>query len=313
MKKKTDLNFDLRQLTTFLELVRSGGFTSASRKLRVGQATISHHINQLEGMLGVQLLRRSSRECTLTPEGELFRKFCEQVFGEIDELRAGFARGAFGGVTKVCASTVPAACLLPAAMAALMKRHPEYSFRIEVAGSREAIEMIREGRAELGIVGRKVSLPGLVFKKIARDELVLAAAPSFPAHAGPEDLKEMPFIAREGGSGSRIAYEEALSRAGVLPSSLNRAVECSSLEGVRESVIAGAGVAFLSRRVIRRDLESGALRIIKTDWLKVERDFYAVHQAQRALSEPARALVEEMKEAQARPFAVRSVGPPPIS
>ncbi|TAL34095.1 MAG: LysR family transcriptional regulator [Spirochaetes bacterium] len=295
MKKKPELNFDLKQMASFMELVRSGGFTSASRKLRVGQATISHHIRALEEMLGVKLFHRSGRESTLTPEGELFRKYCERVFREVDDLRDGLARGAFGGVTRVCASTVPAGYLIPEAAASIRKSHPDYAYRIEVAGSREVIEMIKEGRAEIGFVGRKISLPALVFQRVARDELVLAGAPSHPDAVTIQGLGELPFITRESGSGSRIAYEEALGRRGMRPSALVPVIECSSLEGVRESVIAGAGVAFMSRRVIERALDARVLKVIRVEGIKVERDFYAVRLKQRELSAPARALVEAIR------------------
>ena len=71
--KKKELNFDLKQLRSYLEILQEKSFTSASRKLKIGQATISSHIQGLEEMLGLKLIKRTSKEFTVTPEGKTFQ------------------------------------------------------------------------------------------------------------------------------------------------------------------------------------------------------------------------------------------------
>lgn len=113
MKKIKDFNYDLKQLRSFLEVLNENSFTRASRKLRVGQATVSHHIGLLEKVLGVKLIDRTAHGIAVTEEGKLFRAYCEKVFRDIEDLRSELSAGALAGVTTIAASTIPSAYLLP--------------------------------------------------------------------------------------------------------------------------------------------------------------------------------------------------------
>jgi len=104
-----DINFDLKQLRSFLVVVEHRSFTRASRVLRVGQATVSNHVSALEETLGVELIRRTSREFALTPQGELFREFCERHLEALEALRRDLAGAFAAGVTVVASSTIPSA------------------------------------------------------------------------------------------------------------------------------------------------------------------------------------------------------------
>lgn len=291
-----ELNFDLKQLRSFLVVVEHRSFTRASRALRVGQATISNHVSALEESLGVELIRRSSREFVLTAQGEMFRIFCERHFEAIGELRREISGALAAGVTVVASSTIPSAYVLPAAVASVVRGNPDVHYRLEVSDSREVVEMIKEGIAEIGVTGKSLRHPALRFERVYQDELVLIApAEGHPDEVRPVDIKNFPMVAREKGSGSREACERALLDRGISPADLPIVLECTTSEGVREAVAAGLGVGFISRLAVPAALLSEKLKIVTIEGFTIRRDIFLVYQNGRTLSPPAALLADELR------------------
>ena len=173
MKKRAELNFDLKQLRSFMEVLNENSFTRASRKLKVGQATISHHIIQLEKALGVKLVNRTARDVSVTEEGKVFQSFCEKLFKNIESVVSDLDRGVPAGTTRIAASTIPAAYILPKILAAVKREFPGITYRLQVTDSREAVEMVKEGSADVGIVGKEYRHPSLIYTPVCMDEIVL--------------------------------------------------------------------------------------------------------------------------------------------
>lgn len=297
-----DINFDLKQLRSFLVVVEQRSFTRASRVLRVGQATVSNHVSALEDTLGVELIRRSSREFTLTPQGEVFREFCERHFEAVESLRRDLSGPVAAGVTVVASSTIPSAYVLPGAMARVVRANPDVRYRLEVSDSREVIEMVKEGTAEIGVSGRSARHPLLGFERIHRDELVLLAPEEgYPDAIALADIVSFPLVSREKGSGSREAYERELLSRGVSPADLRVVLECTTSEGVRQAVAAGLGMGFLSRLAVPAVPHRFGLKIVRIEALVIRRDIFLVYQRGKPLSHPAALLAGELrKNARAR-------------
>jgi len=295
MKKRGELNFDLKQLRSFMEVLNENSFTRASRKLRVGQATISHHIMLLEKALGVKLVNRTARDVSATEEGRVFRTFCEKLFKNIESVRADLDRGARSGTTRIAASSIPAAYILPGILAAVRREFPGVTYRLQVTDSREAVEMVKEGSADVGIVGKEHRHPSLLYTPFCSDEIVLVGPKGSPAAISVAELTGMPLIIREAGSGTRKSSEEALGRQGVTPSALQVVLESSSTESIKESIAAGLGVSFLSRLAVQQEKRAKSLTVIGVKGLAIQRSFYFVHGG-RQLSRAAQLLLDSLIE-----------------
>lgn len=287
-------NFDMKQLQSFIEVLNQGSFTRASRRLKVGQATISHHISQLEKTLGVRLINRTARGISVTDQGKAFRSFCDALFRNMENLAVEIAGEAAMGPAVIAASTIPAAYILPPRLAEMARSHPEAFFKIEVTDSREAVEMVKEGRADIGFVGKEYRHRSLVFTPVCDDEIVLVAPPRFPDRITPAGITKLPLIVREPGSGTRKTAEEALGRRGIVPSSLKVVLECSSTECIRESIAAGIGASFISRRAVESAVKQKRVKIIEVKALEIRRSFFSVHSTGRTLPRSARALLDSL-------------------
>jgi LysR family transcriptional regulator, low CO2-responsive transcriptional regulator len=300
VKKIQDLNYDLRQLRSFLEVLNESSFTRAARKLRVGQATVSNHVGQLELMLGVTLIKRTAHDIAVTEEGKVFRAYCEKVFCDIETLEADIGAAVPAGVTTIAASTIPSAYIIPGILGEAKKRSPGLAYRILVADSREAVGMVKEGVADAGIVGTEYRHPSLVFTPVARDEIVLIAPRGFPARTAVKGIHALPLIMREPGSGTRRAMEEALAGSGIQPSALQVVMECTTTEAIKESVAAGLGASFVSKMAIAREIKSRAFHVVDIEGMAIKRLFYFVQSGTRRIQRPAALLLDLLLEGYAK-------------
>jgi len=288
-----DFNFDLKQIRTFMEVVNEKSFTNASRNLKLSQASISHQINQLEKMLGVKLIHRNSQDFSLTHEGSVFFKFCENILTEIDELKSNLASGYFGGLIHIAASSIPGTYLLPKVLSRLNEIFPQFRYRVDIVNSREAIEIVKQGEADLAITGREIKHPSLNFIKVYEDEILFVTHPDKRIVKSVDEIKNLPLITRETGSGTKNMTETYLQEHGLITSELNILMECSTSEGVREAVLNGLGYAFISNIAIENDLKLGTIKVIKLHDFKIKRNFYVVTSKARILTQPVSEFVEK--------------------
>ncbi|MCW2819149.1 MAG: LysR-family transcriptional regulator, partial [Marmoricola sp.] len=135
------------------------------------------------------------------------------------------------------------------------------------------------GSAHVGFVEGVDPPAGVASEVVATDELVLVAAPgsALTRRRGalePAEVAELALTSREQGSGTREVVERALAAhgfAGAAP-----VAELTTATAQRQSVVAGSAPAFLSRRVVERDLASGELVLVPTRDLVLVRSFRAV-------------------------------------
>ncbi len=287
-----DFNFDLKQIRSFIEVVNEKSFTNASRNLKVSQASISHQVSQLEKMLGVKLIHRTSQDFSLTNEGKAFYKFCEKIMKDLNSLKSDMQSGTFGGVISIVSSSIPGTYLVPQLISAMNKKVNELFFRVEILNSRETIERIKQGEADLGITGKEVKHPSLSFKKILKDEIVFIGHPDFDDITDINHIRNIPLVSRESGSGTKTITENFLQEHGIIPSELNIVMECNSSEGVREAVINKIGYAFISKIAAERDLKLGKIKQIQLKEINIERHFYLVTSKVKVLTEPAAGFIE---------------------
>jgi DNA-binding transcriptional LysR family regulator len=281
--KKTELNFDLKQLRSFLAIISEKSFTKASRKLKIGQSTISHQINSLEEMLGARLLDRSGKVLSVTGDGKRFKDFCEKHLDDVEKLKSELNSSVPGTAVRVSASSIPSTYILPKLIAGIYKENPEFYYQVEIVNSREAIELVRDGSVEAGVVGKKIQFPGLKYIHCFSDEILLIGPAGSSSRIKTEEIKILPMINRESGSGTRDAYEKALNDRGIIPSLLNIVYECNSSEAVKQSVIAGMGYSFISSLAISDEKDSNRFSVIKIPGIKIKRDFYIVYFSRKSM------------------------------
>lgn len=145
---------DIRRLRYLVAIADHASLSGAARSLRIAQPALSHHVRQIESVLGTKLLNRHPNGVTLTVAGHLLRRHADQIIAQIeqaqDELLA--LGGAFSN-TQLRLAIIPsiAADLTPILLEEFAKRTPAVSLRIIEAGTRGSLNMIQDGTADIAI------------------------------------------------------------------------------------------------------------------------------------------------------------------
>jgi DNA-binding transcriptional LysR family regulator len=162
-------------------------------------------------------------------------------------------------------------------------------------GNSEQVEaLVRAGELDLGVIGDRGRSPAeLGLAARLEDELVLVVRATHPwarrRDIRPGELAAEPLLLREPGSATRQVTERALAAAGV---AYRPGLVLAHTEAIKQGVLAGLGVAFVSVFAIQGEPVSGRLRVVRVRGLRIVRHFHLIHHARRRLSTAARALVE---------------------
>jgi DNA-binding transcriptional LysR family regulator len=288
----------LPHLETFAKAAELSSFTAAARALGLTQAAVSQRVGALEGALGVPLFRRQGGRVLLTEAGRRLYAFAERILALHREARADVTgrKEPLAGELSLAASSVPGEHLLPGLLTAFRQRHPHVQVRATVTDSQAVLDHVEQGRAHLGLVGRRPGGPPLESRCFACDRLALVVPASHAwarrRRVSLEQVCKQPLILREAGSGSRWCLEQALSRAGKSLRDVRVALELGSNEAIKEAVLRGLGLAVLSTQAVHNEADAGRLRTLDVAGLPLERGMFVVWDRRRVLPAPARLFLD---------------------
>src|SRR5689334_18244323 len=240
---------DLHLLRSFREVAREGSFTAAAKNLTLTQPAVSQQVKALETEVGERLLDRSGGTVKPTPAGEILLEAADRVFALLDDARRRVLESKTsdrGTVVLACGDTV-ALYLLPPVLSDFRTRYPRADVTVKNHASREIVDLVMQGGADLGVVTAPPHLdPALEAASLLEERLLLALPPTHPkAASGVASLKELDgesavLLAKP--SVTRSVVDRGLREAGV---SLVTAMESGNLEVVKAYVARGFGVTFL--------------------------------------------------------------------
>jgi DNA-binding transcriptional LysR family regulator len=286
----------LRQLEAFLAVVRARSFRRGAEELHLSQPALSQHVRELETELGARLLDRVGRAVHPTDAGRALEEHATRLFATVTAARQAIAdlQGLERGSLVIGASTTPGIYLLPRFLGAFRQRYPGVDVTMRLGNSEQIESMVRAGQLDLGLIGDHGRSPDeeCLAASLA-DELVLVVRSAHPwarrRGIRPRELAGEPLLLREAGSATRQVTERALADAGV-PYRPGMVLEHT--EAIKQGVLAGLGVAFVSVHAVRGELATGGLRAVRIRGLRIVRHFHLIHHERRQLSAAARAFME---------------------
>ncbi|MEE9615021.1 MAG: selenium metabolism-associated LysR family transcriptional regulator [Thermodesulfobacteriota bacterium] len=290
---------ELRYLEIFCKVAEHKSFSRAAEALHLTQPTISIHIKSLEDELGTKLFDRLGRSVVPTGAGDLLYQYASEIVRLKEEARLAMDElsGKMRGCLIVGASTIPGEYLLPAIIGRFKKAYPEVLPTLKVGDTKGIYAMVLEGGVDVGVVGSLKEDKNIVSSEFLADELVLVGPGTFrKGEVSKRELKELPLLLREAGSGTRATLESALSAGGIDPEELNIAAEMGSTQAMRGAVAAGMGFAFISRVAVQGDIERGTLRAVKVKGINIKRRFHIITHRLRTNSPIARTFMEFLSE-----------------
>lgn len=285
-------NATLRQLKVFEAVARNLSFSRAAEELHLTQPAVSTQVKKLEEHAGLPLFEQLGKKIHLTPAGhEMLHsgRVIIQQFQEIELAMAQF-KGVSGGklnVTVISAGDY----FFPRLLVDFARRHSGVTLNFGVCNREELLQQLTDNRTDLAIMGRPPLDMDTVNEPFAPHPYVMVAAPGHPL-AGRKRipisrLAREPFVVRETGSDTRDSMEQGF---GAHLAQLNIAMEIKSTETIKQAVMAGMGVSFLSTHTISRELQAGSLTILDVQGFPLILNWYVVHRKNKRLPPVAQAF-----------------------
>jgi DNA-binding transcriptional LysR family regulator len=288
-------NLTLRQLRAVLAVNRLGKIHLAAKALGLTGSAVTLQIQQIEAEAGEALFSRMKDGLHPTDAGLAVIAAAQAIdirLGQLgDELVA--VRGARLGTLRLGAVST-AKYFAPRMVAAFMAEFPGIEVRMVIGNRAAIIDAIANHDVDFALMGRPPRQVAVQSYLIGEHPFVIIAPPGHvlkTARRIPRRrIAEEKFLVREQGSGTRSSLEMFL---GNMPERLkNLEMEFGSNESIKQAVMAGLGVGFLSAHTIATEVELGHLVILDVVGTPVRRQWFAVSRSDRSLS-PAMAAFKK--------------------
>jgi len=279
-------------------VAREGSVTAAAASLHLTQPAVSMQVKQLEGQLGMSLFEPVGRGLQITEPGRELAGLATAMLRGIDDFEqaARELRGVQRGRIRLGVVST-AKYFAPSLLARFLQARPGLDFRLSVYNREQIIAQLQEYSIDLGIMGRPPDGANLSGTPFAPNPIAIVAAPSHPLSRrsvlAPEDLENEAFIVRERGSGTRAAMDRYFADAGV---QVQPAMEADSNETIKQAVMAGIGIGFLSLHTVRLEISTGRIVQLAVHGLPLQRQWHIVRSRQRGLTPAAQEFHQFMLE-----------------
>lgn len=284
----------LHQLKIFNAVARHMSFARAAEELHLTPPALSIQVKQLAEAIGQPLFEQIGKKISLTAAGEVSWATCRDVLNRLEQLTHELAalQGLEKGNLKL-ATLATAKYFIPRLLGDFCVEHPGVDTALFM-GNREALlERLAHNQDDLYILGQPPEHMNVVTEPFADNFLVAVANPNHPLtqekDIAPSRLRDVPFILREPGSGTRLATEKFFEQHDVV---LKARMELGSNEAVKQVVAGGLGVGVLSASTLRAELASGELAVLDVRGLPLKRKWYVVYPAGKQLTPAAKAFME---------------------
>ena len=290
----------LNQLKIFIAIAEVGNVTKAADLLGITQSAASASIASIENIYQVKLFERVGRSIILSEFGKRFLPEAQKVISSAKSATKFLkliSKKTVGSI-NIAASQTIANYWLPRRLALFHARNPEVSLHLTMSNTRDVENAIVKGKADIGFVEGQVSSNNLKLIEVDHDQIALVASTARWASLGLSDnaidIKKLPWIIREQGSGTRSVLEDLVIKNNLSWSDLDIILELPSNESVREAVIAGLGVTFISRHVVSLALENNILKASSVNL--PPRKYQMVLQKNKIFNNAENTLIEMIKE-----------------
>jgi DNA-binding transcriptional LysR family regulator len=285
---------NIKQLETFVAIVRQGSFAAAAARLNATQSTVSARIQELEEILGVPVFDRTQRKAQLTAKGRELLEYAENAVALFSEIRHKVgAAEALSGVVRVGVAELVAVSWLPDLVAVLHRDYPDLRLELDVSLTVELFAKVSwSGDLDLALIPGSEFDSSLAAHSLGRVQFVWMASPSLglpDRTLTPEDFAGRSVLSLGEHS---YHYETTRHWLGATPGRRPRVDTCNSMSVIASLTASGLGISLLPPDCYRAEIASGRLRILDTRPAVPEVEFSAVYSKRRLQTIPR--LVAEL-------------------
>lgn len=256
------MNVSIKQLQGFAAVARSGSFAEACTIVHLSQPALSIAIRNLEQAIGGKLLERSTRSVALTPEGAEFYAVVQRLLADwdrsLEDVHNLFALRR--GKLDIAAMPTFASSLLPALLREYHRQHADINVTVHDVIAESVVDMVRNGRVELGVTFDPGDAQDLNFQALFRDKFVAVLPPDHPLLEKKRlkwrDLQNSTYISLQRPSSIRLLIDQRLQEHDI---TLTLAFEAHQLASIGRMVSSGLGISVVPALSSAQMLEMGAV------------------------------------------------------
>ena len=285
-------------MQVFLAVAAHENVSHAANELAMSQSAASTALMELEHRFNVSLFDRIGKRLQLNGQGQLIRPKVAALISRAVELENTLSLDVEVGDLKVGATLTIGNYLAIGIMARFMQEHVDAKIELTVENTAAIVQKVKKFELDIGLIEGEPQEPDLEVSYWREDELALFCAPDHPyaskRELSEQDLLNAQWIVREQGSGTRQAFDRAMT--GIL-SNLDLRLELQHTEGIKRSVEAGLGIGCLSKITLVDAFKRGSLVPLiapRRNWI---RKFYFILHKQKFLSNGVRSWMTYCREA----------------
>jgi len=272
------LNISSRQLRIFVSAAKHLNYTRAAEEVHISPPAVSMQIKEIELQVDAPLFIKDGRKLRLSSTGEYFLNHARHILQTLHESERVIEQIKGNRIEIIKVGIISTAqYFLPQVLKLFREKHSEYKIILEIRNREQLVELLRDGQIDIAIMG-------LVPKEIDTKVYAITNHPHvFIANFGhpltklkkiqPEALNDLDFISREKGSGTRAHMETFIQDHDIHPIII---MEMSSNESIKQAVIAGLGISFVSQHTIANELKNNQLKILKVLDTPINRKWHVV-------------------------------------
>lgn len=291
------MHFTLKQLKVFLAVASHENVSMAAEELAMSQSAASTALKELEQRFDVVLFDRVGKRLQLNEQGALLRPQAAALLSQAEQIESSLIRHSDVGEVKVGATLTIGNYVAIGIMAAFIQDHPSAQVELDVENTQAIASKVRNFELDIGLIEGELQEPDLDVQYWRDDTLSVFCSPQHPLAKKKElsdaDLKQADWIVREKGSGTRQAFDRAMS--GMLSEIILR-LELQHTEGIKRAVEAGLGIGCLSELTLQDAFKRGTLVPLlapQRDWT---RKFYFILHKQKFLSRGVQSWIDHCKK-----------------
>ncbi|SFJ96537.1 LysR family transcriptional regulator [Celeribacter neptunius] len=300
-----------QQMRLFEAVARHGSITRAAEEVHLTQPSVSMQVKTLEEKIGLPLTEQIGKRLHLTRAGEEVAAASRDILARLGEMEVALEdmkHEVAGPLSIAVVST--AKYFLPQLLGDFKRRHPKVEPRLQITNRETVLDRLGANADDLYIMGQPPQGQPVQAEPFLENVITFVARPDHPLagtkHIPLSRIAEENVIRREPGSGTRQAIEKLFQAAHV---ELIPHMEFDDADAIKQGVISGLGIAYLSLHALRLELAAGELVVLDVEGFPLRRRWYALHREGKRLSTAAQSFLDFLQQESGRTRSETEPGP----
>lgn len=282
----------LRHLRIFMEVCRFGSITQAAEELNMAQPAVSYAIRELESYYETRLFERMNRRLYITESGEQLMNYADSILGQFDEVKNVLKDVNMVTKIRIGANVSYGMSKLPELISKFRTEHSKIPVYIRVENSAQIEEELVRNSLDFGIIDYPARSEFFFCSLLEEEAVTIACSPKLhiPSELQMRDLKDIPLLLRENGSGLRNIMEQVMKNMKKEDIKPIIAMESVSTQCLINACVEGMGIFAVQKNSLQPYLENGKLKEIKIKGAKLTRQYYLVYHKSKFLTKSMKAF-----------------------